>query len=297
MSQMPVDSQQESSARAERIDLPEPRSTRGLARGLTITAIVALLAIVAVEAKGLWQEWSELRNENAGIKRNAVIGYRDISPIVTYAVGPPEWFRHEGNHSLLWARWESGVGHQWFRFTSGDIDRAHVARPKTVMISRPVDYPIVETGGGEVWQRVPPDSQVVGHTLRGVKCVYPVLLLAKVQVVNDLVADHPFLVVTNSFASPEKAYSIYDAIHDGHRVTMDATGYFHDSKPLLYDRGTRSLWVEENESLTAIAGRHKRQKLPRVAKPVPVTWERWLRENSGSRLLVGADRSHGVPLE
>ena len=49
-------------------------------------------------------------------------------------------------------------------------------------------------------------------------------------------------------------------IDDGHRVTMAATGYFHDGKPLLYDRGTRSLWVEDKDSLTAIAGKHKRAK-------------------------------------
>ena len=141
------------------------------------------------------------------------------------------------------------------------------------------------------------NAHVVGQTLQGVKCVYPVLVLAKVQVVNDIVDDHPFLIVANPFAPPEKAYRIYDANHDGHRLTMAATGYFHDGKPLLCDRGTQSLWVEDEQGMTAIAGQHKRQKLAQVASPTPVTWKAWLGQNATGRLLVGADRTRGIPSE
>ena len=126
---------------------------------------------------------------------------------------------------------------------------------------------------------------------------YPVLVLSKVQVVNDVVEEHPFLLAVNLFAPPDKAYSIYDANHEGHRLTMEASGYFHDGKPLLYDRGTRSLWVEDTDTLTAIAGKHKRAKLARVASPAPVAWKTWLDRNRESRLLVGADRDHGIPAE
>ena len=73
--------------------------------------------------------------------------------------------------------------------------------------------------------------------------------------------DHPFLIVVNLFAPPEDAFSIFDADLDGHRLTMAASGYFHDGKPLLYDRGTESLWIEEGDSLKAIAGKHKGVRL------------------------------------
>ena len=64
-----------------------------------------------------------------------------------------------------------------------------------------------------------------------------------------MVHDHPFLD-RQSIRSlpPNEAVSIFDASLNGHRVTMAATGYFHDGKPLLYDRGTESLWVEERQT-------------------------------------------------
>jgi hypothetical protein len=297
MSETLVDPKQESSLPDERPVSAAKPVTRIFTRGLILSAILALVVLLTVEVKNLWSEWIKLQGEIGGVSNNAVIGYHDISPVVSYADVPDDWFRRDGDHSLLWAKWETGVGHQWFRFAQGDIDQARVAKPKTVLFSRAVDYPVIEVGGGEIWQRVPLDAPVVGQTLHGVKCVYPVLILGKVQVVNDMIDDHPFLVVANSFAPPDKAYHIYDASHDGHRLTMAATGYFHDGKPLLFDRGTQSLWVEGKESPIAIAGRHKKRKLAQVASPTPVTWKAWLSRNAASRLLVGADRTHGIPSE
>jgi Protein of unknown function (DUF3179) len=297
MSETLVDPKPESSPQDERPISAGKPVTRFFTRGLVLSAILALAVVLTVEVKNLWSEWIILQGEIGGVNNNAVIGYRDISPVVSYAAAPADWFRREGDHSLLWAKWEAGVGHQWFRFDHGDIDRARVVKPKTVLFSRPVDYPVIEVAGGEIWQRVPLDARVVGQTLHGVKCVYPVLILGKVQVVNDMIDDHPFLVVANAFAPPDKAYHIYDASHEGHRLTMAATGYFHDGKPLLFDRGTQSLWVEEKDSMTAIAGQHKKQKLAQVASPTPVTWKAWLSQNTTSRLLVGADRTRGIPIE
>ncbi len=268
---------------------------KGIARGLTIGAIIVLTGFAAAEAHSLWKEWQRLQVEIGGASTTQVIGYLDIAPQASFAEGPGEWFRSEGDQSLLWARWEEGVGHQWFRFRHGDLDRARLSRPETIFVSRAIDYPLIETAGGEIWKRVPPESSVVGHTLLGLKCVYPILVLSKVQVVNDLVQDYPFLVVSNAFASPDQAYSIYDANLNGQRVTMTATGYFHDSKPVLCDRGTQSLWLEDDESLTALTGSHRGQKLARVGRLTPVTWKNWVRQNQTGRLLVGADRTHGVP--
>jgi hypothetical protein len=266
-----------------------------IARGSTIGAIIVFSGFVVAEAHSLWKQWTQLQVDIGGAHVSQVIGYRDISPLTSYAEEPGEWFRHDGDQSLLWAKWEDGVGHQWFHFRHGEIDRAHLSRPKTIFVSRAIDYPLIETAGGEIWQRVPPESPVVGHTLFGLKCVYPVLVLDKVQVVNDLVNDHPFLVVCNAFASNDKAFSIFDANLNGQRVTMAATGYFHDGNPVLCDRGAHSLWIEDDESLSAVTGEHRGLKLARVAHPTPVTWKTWLSQNQTSRLVVGADRTRGVP--
>ncbi len=94
------------------------------------------------------------------------------------------------------------------------------------MVSRAIDYPVVESSGGAIWQRIPPDSAVVGHKLGGLACAYPVRVLGKVQVINDIVEDHPFLIVANLFASGNEAFSIFEAELEGHRVTMAATRLF-----------------------------------------------------------------------
>ena len=266
-----------------------------IVRGLTVCAILVTAGFAVSQAYGLWTQWSQLQVEIGGAQNSQIIGYRDIAPLASYAVGPGDWFRQEGDQSLLWANWEHGVGHKWFHFRRGDIDKEHLWRPDSIFVSRAIDYPLIETGGGEIWVRIPPESPVVGHTLLGRKCVYPVLVLGKVQVVNDLVNDHPFLIVSNAFAPSERAVSIFDANLNGERVTMAATGYFHDGKPVLFDRGAQSLWMEKDESLTSVTGEHRGLKLTRIAHLTPVTWKTWLKQNRDSRLVVGADRSRGVP--
>jgi len=272
-------------------------ATNVVVRGLTLAAIMVLAVFLLNQAWTLRNEWLLLQQDLGVAQQTRVIGYRDIAPITSYAEGPTDWFRNNGDESVLWSRWEDGVGHRWFRFTEGDIDRTRLRRPPTQYVSRPVDYPLVESNGGAIWQRIPSDASVVGHTLHGLKCVYPVMLLGKVQVINDLVQDHPYLILVNLFVPPEDAFSIFDADLAGHRLTMAASGYVHDGKPLLYDRGTESLWIEEGESLKSIAGKRKGKALTRVAHPSPVTWKSWLGRNQDSRLLVGADRTHGVPAE
>ena len=169
-----------------------------------------LPSFIVVEGVSLWREWKLLENDLSGARDSAIIGFRDVSPVASYAQGPSDWFRETGNQSLLWSHWENGVGHQWFRFAHGDIDQARLRRPPTHFLARPVDYPLIETDGGEIWQRIPMEAAVVGHTLHGVKCVYPVSVLGKVLVVNDMVQDHGFLIAVNMFA-PKEAFSIFDA--------------------------------------------------------------------------------------
>ena len=138
----------------------------------------------------------------------------------------------EGDQSLLWAKWEDRcrpplVSVRSRRYRSG----ARLRGPRRVFVSRAIDYPLVETGGGEIWQRIPPESPVVGHTLLVSSAFTPSLVLGKVQIVNDIVDEHPFLVVVNPFARPDVAFSIFDAHAEWPPMTMAATGYFHDGKP------------------------------------------------------------------
>jgi hypothetical protein len=269
-----------------------------LVRALTLVAILLTVGFLIVQGGHLWREWQMLQREVRTSQLQAPVGYLNIAPISSYAEAPREWFRDNGKALVLWSRWESGVGHQWYRFASGELDRHHIARPNRLFISRPVDYPLVESSPGPIWNRLPSESMVVAFTLEGQECAYPTGVLRKVEVINDVVEGHPYLVSVNPFVAESDGYSIYDASLDGHRVTMAATGYFYDGKqPILCDRGTDSFWSDLDGALTSVAGKNRGRQLRRVAHPAPVTWASWLSRKSKGRLLVGADRSQGVPKE
>jgi hypothetical protein len=271
------------------------RST--IVRGLTLTAIVVISGFLVVQGLNLWQEWNMLQQQLSAAEEHAFVGYVEISPRLTTAKSPAEWYRDEGKESLLWSRWENNVGHSWFRFETGDIDKAQLVRPSTAIFSRPIDSPIIETDGGVLWKRIPGRARVVAHTIGSVNCVYPVDVLSKVQVINDVVDDRPLVIAINLMAPPEHACSIFEANLDGRRITMGVSGYFRDRHPLLFDRGTESLWVEEGDALKSLGGKWKGKQLTRVAQPVPVTWVSWLAKHKGGRLVVGADRTQAVPTE
>jgi hypothetical protein len=264
-------------------------------RGLALLAMLALLSFVAIEGRSLYGEWAKLQGELGHTRAAAVIGYPGIHPNPSLAQRPANWFHQEGEHLLLWGGWRPGSGHTWFRVNPGDVDQAHISLPRGRDVQRAIDRPLVETGGGTIWARVPDEAPVAGGRLGGVDTAYPLLILDKVAVVNDLIADQPFLVLYNPFASPGQQVSVFEPIVDGHRVTMGQSGYMQDTLPVLYDRGTESLWIPDATSLKAVAGPHKGTALKLVAHPSPLPWSRWRSEHPQSRLVVGADRDAPRP--
>jgi uncharacterized protein DUF3179 len=272
------------------------RSNHSIVMVIKVAGLLLVSVLLVTQAGKLWQEWTMLQGAVHGSRQSAVAGYLNIAPTASFIEGPKDWYRDDGKQTLLWSGWEHDVSH-WFRFAHGEIDPSRLSRPTGEYIVQPIDFPIVEIGGGTIWQRVPPESVVVGHTIENRKCAYPVAILGKVLVINDLVDQRPYLVVVNPLLLPRVAFAIYEASLDGHRVTLAHTGYFQDGKPVLFDRGTESLWVDMHDGLTAIAGKHARKRLVKVALPSPVSWSTWRSRNPQSRLLVGADRSRGVPSE
>src|ERR1017187_6386629 len=230
-------------------------SSKFFVRVVRVAGLLTLSVFLLVQAGKLWQEWAMLQEAVHGSRQSAVVGYLNITPIASFVEGPQDWYRDDGKEALLWSGWDQDVGH-WFRFAHGEIDPSRLSRPTGEYIVRAIDFPLVEIGGGAIWQRVPPESVVVGHTIENRKCVYPVAILGKVLVINDLVDEHPYLVVVNPFFRPVVAYSIYEASLDGHRVTLAPTGYFQDRKPVLFDRGTESLWLDMHDGLTAVPGKN-----------------------------------------
>jgi hypothetical protein len=262
---------------------------------LVLIAGVSCFAVAA--ARALWREYDLLRGDLADANRAALVGYPGISPELDFAERPQAWYRQEGDSLLLWGGWVHGRGHRWYRADLGALDPAALLQPHPAVVPRAIDFPEVETGGGKIWQKIPDDVYVVGGELAGRKCVYPLLVLMKVEVINDVVEERPFLVTANILSAPDSPCAIFDATLEGRRITMAPSGYYHGRRPVLYDRKTESLWIEQDDKLTAIAGAHKGKKLARLARPVPVEWRSWRKANPDSRLIVGANRTHGVPDE
>src|SRR5437763_864834 len=82
----------------------------------------------------------------------------------------------------------------------------------------------------------------------------PILVLSKVEVVNDRIGEEPVLVVFRPFVPEREAVSAFTPVVNGRRITMGLSGYLIDRTPVLYDRGTRSLWHPRDGTLAAIAG-------------------------------------------
>jgi hypothetical protein len=286
--------------------LPEPpdsipsaagRRRRAVPRGVTLVAMVVLLGFVGLQAPVLWREWGELQQDRKQERASTFIGYENIYPNVQFAARPPDWIHDEGDTTLLWAGWQPGVGHRWFRFDRGQLDLGRIAGPLGRDTVRAIDEPIVEIGGGTRWRRIPYDARVAALDLEGTSSAYPLRVLEKVEMVNDQIRGQPFLVTFSPFVPESLAYNVYEPILEGRRVTLGSSGYFLGGRPLWYDRGTESLWIERPEGLAAVAGPRSGAVLRRIRQPVLVSWDDWRTHHPAGRLVVGADRSGGLPAD
>lgn len=271
------------------------RLRRFLFRSKSFLLLGLLLGYVTVEVQTLWGELWELQHDRQRVRGTTVIGYEGIHPNLSSAAYPANWFRQDGEETLLWSGWDQEEGHRWFRVGRGELERSRISSPIGRDVIPAIDWPIVEVGGGPRWDRIPEDSRVAGLLTRGVASAYPVLLLSKVEVVNDEIASQPLLITFTPFLPIEDSIQVYDPVYEGHRLTLGSSGYLIDSRPLLYDRGTESFWMRVGPELRSIAGPLKGATLRRLGGLEPVSWSQWRERNPEGRLVVGSDRSRARP--
>jgi hypothetical protein len=263
--------------------------------GVILLALTVLVAFVAIQGRMLWREWDSLSRDISGVRRTVVVGYPNIHPNPTYARRPKDWFHHEGESTLLWSGWYGGE-HHWFRVDRGALIQTSLSHPIGRDVIQAIDYPLVETSGGPIWARIPAESLVVGFQVAGIESAYPIPVLEKVCVINDQIRDRPVLLTFNPLGQRSQSVHLYEPIVDGQRVTLGMSGYFQDRRPLLYDRGTESIWRETSAGvIESIAGRYRGSRLRSIEIQAPVAWSDWRRQHPKSRLLVGADRSKSMP--
>ena len=268
-----------------------PRLLAITVRAAGLIAIVAMATYVGIQGRILWVEWRDLERERSSDLQSRVIGYTDVSPNFNFAKPPEDWYHDEGDHAVLWAGWDRRENkHLWFRLERGEIRPDRLSHAIGRDTARPIDYPRTETGGGPVWEIIPEDDLVAAVLIRDRPLAYPFGVLDKVLIINDELPSLPMLVVFAPFEQDESAVDIFDPVLDSGRLLMGHTGYLCDGHPLLYDRGTESLWVVDGLGLSAIAGPLRGAILKRLAHASAISWGTWKAEHPDTRLLVGATR-------
>ncbi|HEY2157944.1 MAG TPA: DUF3179 domain-containing (seleno)protein [Isosphaeraceae bacterium] len=273
---------------------PRPSGAYLAVQALAGLAIVGLLGFIGVRGWAILGELRQLQGDQARRELSAVVGYIGIHAEPNHARRPDDWCHDEGGQTLLWCGWKDGK-HDWFKIARGDLATDRISEPMGRDVIRAIDHPIVEGAGGEHWAKIPSAALVAGLQRDGVRAAYPIVMLAKVEVINDVVAEKPLLVVYRPFATTGESVAAFAPIVDGRRITMGLSGYLLDRKPILYDRGTRSLWQERDGALVAVAGPLKGATLAAVPGVETRVWSDWRSRYPESRLVVGADRKKPRP--
>lgn len=253
---------------------------------LGICVVVNLGSRLWTELRALSLEWGSARDADP-------VGYIGVSGEHP-DFKPLACVREEADQVLLWAG--NGVKGQahWFDVTGNDVPTLRqfqfaFGRDKV----KTVDYPIYQRADGEIVRRIYPERAVIGLKYDGEARAYPLAVLKKVEVVNDVFGGRPIAVTHCPLIGRTV---VYDRSLDDKPISFGNSGYCYQKAFVLYDRGTDSLWYPHPEGLTAISGPLVGRVLPELDRPEEVRWGTWRRRNPDTLVLVGADRSHGIPL-
>lgn len=250
-----------------------------------VCAIWKLGGRLAHEAMALRADWLEARDRDP-------MGYIEISSREP-EVKPPSCIREDNGRVLLWAG--SGTKGQagWFDATGVDMPlkqfRFAFGRDRI----RAIDYPIFQDVDGEIVRKMYPERPVIGLAYQGEARAYPLTVMRKVEVVNETIQGDAIAVTWWPLLEQG---AIYDRTLDGEQLSFGTSGYCYQDKFVLYDRGTDSLWYPMDGGLTAISGKLVGKVLRVIEPPNVVEWRQWRRQHPDTKVLVGADRSRGIPV-
>jgi hypothetical protein len=275
-----------------------PLRKPGAARWLALPILLILVGVTAFQVPELWRQWRELQEEWRIADAQTVIGYVDIHPLPNFADKPENWVRQDGQETLLWSRWSPEKNeHQWFRFPGQTLDLDRLTGPIGRDVIRAIDRTVLEVQGGKHWELIPASTPVAPLKVGESSIAYPFRVLEKVEVINDTVENRPILVTYTPFVPLDQAVRVYNPMLEGRRITLGHSGYLLNLRPLLYDRGTESLWTPRDDALLAVAGKRQGTRLPLLSALPVMAWGDWTAAHPQGRLVVGADRSQGVPAE
>jgi Protein of unknown function (DUF3179) len=256
---------------------------------------LAFLGVCIIGKMGsrLWKELGALSGELADARNREPMGYLGISSEQPEA-RPPSCIRESEGHVYLWAG--SGVKGQagWFDVSATKLPLKQFMYAFGRDKIRTIDYPILQSPDGEIARRIYPERPVLGLVVGNEARAYPLTVMEKVEVVNDMVGGVPLAV---AYMPLMQKHLIFQRTVDGTPITLGTSGYVYQNAFVLYDRGTDSLWYPKEEGLTAITGPLTGKVLKPAAESVErITWGKWQRRYPNTQVLIGADRSRGIPI-
>jgi hypothetical protein len=240
----------------------------------------------------LYGELKQLRGEWADMRDSEPVGYLGLSGELP-EIKPSSCVIEENGRVYLWAG--SGVKGQkgWFDVTGTNLPlrsfRFAFGRDRI----KTIDQPIYQHPDGEIARRIYPERPVFGLDYKGAVRAYPLTVMAKVEVVNEMVDDEAIAV---TYCPLIQRAAVYGRAIDGEALSFGNSGYTYEDAFVLYDRKTDSLWYPRPEGLRAMSGHYAGHVLPVLCEIEQTTWGTWRRRYPHTQVIVGADRSRGIPL-
>jgi len=256
---------------------------------------MSLLGVCVIGKLGtrLFVDLRGLSTELAGARDREPMGYVGISAEQP-EFKPSSCVREQDGRMYLWAG--SGAKGQagWFDVTATDLPLRQFTYAFGRDRVKTIDYPILQDPDGEIARRIYPERTVLGLNFNGFARAYPITVMDKVEVVNDMFGDRAVAV---TFCPLVRKPAVYDRSLAGESISLGSSGYCYKEMFVLYDRRTDSLWIPRNEGLTAITGQLVGKVLPLLSAQVDeTTWGEWRRRHPNTEVVVGADRTRGIPL-
>jgi hypothetical protein len=124
------------------------------------------------------------------------------------------------------------------------------------------------------------ENPVIGVSLGGESHVYPIHLIERHQIVNDVVGGKPIAVTYDPLAGVPLAY---ERTLDGKTFELGVAGILYNANFVMYDRATQSLWSQFRGD--ALAGALAGKKLRRVPSRQE-TLAGWLERHPDSKVLA-----------
>lgn len=132
-------------------------------------------------------------------------------------------------------------------------------------------------------------DRVLGISIKGVSKAYPIRILDRHEVVNDLLADLPVAITYCPLCRSGMAFL---ARLKGERKTFGVSGLLYNSDVLLYDRETESLWSQiHHQAISGDASGTSLSLLPLQQ----TTWQDWQSQHPNTLVLstnTGHTRSY-----